>query len=85
MLSATNGLPQTLSDRPGVFWLAEPSQAPDTLSQGLAALRVSGGFSGVQPQASQALRELRAGAQAQQGSPCPVLRFVIWPFRTGSE
>ena len=68
-----------------LFWLAEPSQAPDTLSQGLAALWVSGGFSGAQPWASQTLRRAPGRGPSTAGQPLsspvvcdPAIQSWLW-------
>lgn len=37
------------------------------------------------PRLHRYFKEFWAWAQAQQGSPCPAVWFVIWPFITDSE
>lgn len=71
-----------------LFWPGKSSQVLSTLSQGLSlpSTPVPRGFSGVQPLGlHRYFKEFWVWAQAQQGSPCPALWFVIWPFITGSE
>lgn len=82
-------MPQTESHRPCLtgleyFLASRALSGPKYSFPRLAFLKVPGCFSWVHPELHRHYRKLWAQTQAQQGSPCPALRFVIWPFITGS-